>query len=778
MREDLRNSILEKMMTPKVSIDRALIVTESHKATEGEPMMTRRAKAFRDLAKKMPVKIEDWQLVVGNYSSEPFSLNLNPELCWDVILDNMDDFATREGDKYRITDEDKAILREALPWWEGKSIREKILSLLPENIKDAYEGGLIASGYLEQGSGNFSADYSRVISKGLLSIMEEIRGKLSKLRASDPEDERKRLYYEAILICSEAAIEFAQRYAELAENMARETTDKTRKRELEKIASNCRRVPAHPARDFYEALQAFWFLHVLLHFESSGGAGITAGRLDQILFPYAQEQPREEVYKWLSNLWINFNQILYFLPGKSAAVWSGNPMSEQPTIGGVDKEKNDATNFLTHMMLEIEKKTSLPLPDVAVMYHPNIEKDLLIGCCDTLLKTMKPKFFSYDVMAEQARRRGVREEDLIDLVTIGCVASGPQGKNWGNNGMAFFNIAKVFELTMNDGVDPLTGKLWGLATGNVEEFKEFADFYEAFNDQLDYAIENTARFVNIVQTVHSELNPQPFTSIMIDDCLEKGVPLWEGGARYDITGVEGVGLANVADALAAVKKLVFEEKTLSMVELKEAIRQNFQGEWEKTRALLLENAPKYGNDEDYVDSLAVDVAAHYCREFAKKMTIRGNPFYPSLASVSAHVGMGKNVGALPDGRLAKWPLSDGMSPAQGACLQGPTAVVKSVTKIDHSAATEGTLLNLKLSPDTLRNYEKREKFLQLLHVFFELGGFHVQFNILDTATLVDAQKNPEKYPHLLVRVAAYVAQFGQLPRELQDDIIARSQLGV
>lgn len=777
-KDELRDEILEAIMMPKISIERALIVTESHKATEGEPMMIRRAKAFRDLANKMPVSIADWQLIVGNYSAEPFSLNLNPEFCWNVILDNMDSFATREGDKYRISEEDKAILKATLPWWKGKSIGERILSILPQNVKDAYDAGLIASGYLEQGSGNFSADYGRVISKGLIAIMEEIRYKRCKLEQRTPEDEKKRLYYDAMLICSEAAIKFAERYAAMAEAMAEKTTDEARKQDLEKIARNCRQVPAYPARDFYEALQSFWFLHVLLHFESSGGAGIVAGRLDQVLYPYTQGEPKKEVNRWLSNLWINFNQILYFLPGKSAAIWSGNPMSEQPTIGGINKEVNDATNLLTHMMLEIEKETKLPLPDVAVMYHPRLDESILFESCDTLLETMKPKFFNYAVMAQQARKRGVREEDLIDLVTIGCVASGPQGKNWGNNGMAFFNIAKVLELTMNNGVDPMTGKRLGSTTGEVEDFKDFRQFMIAFKDQLGYAIDNTAKFVNVVQRVHSEMNPQPFTSIMIDDCIEKGIPLWEGGARYDITGVEGVGLANVADSLAALKKLVFEEKALTMKEVKEAMRNNFQGEWAKTRACLLEDAPKYGNDDDYVDSLAVEVARQYCAEFSKKKTLRGNPFCPSLASVSAHVGLGKNVGALPDGRYARQPLADGMSPTQGVCMQGPTAVLKSVTKIDHSDATGGTLLNLKLSPETLKNLAKREKFIQLLRVFFQLGGFHVQFNILDTATLVDAQKNPEKYPHLLVRVAAYVAQFGQLPRELQDDIIARSQLGV
>ncbi len=778
MKEELRNTILEAMTTPKVRIERALIVTDSHRATEGEPMMIRRAKAFRDLANKMPVSIDSWQIVVGNYSAEPFALNPNPELCWDVILDRMDDFATREGDKYRISEEDKSTLREVLPWWKGRSIGEKIISMLPEKASDSYDAGIIASGYLGQGSGNFTADYSRVISRGLIDIMDEIRRKRSRLEPGNPENEKKYLYYEATLICCQAAIDFSNRYAKLAETMAQETTDKLRKNELEQIARNCRRVLAYPARDFFEAVQSFWFLHVLVHFESSGGAGIVAGRLDQVLYPYVDGESREDIHKWLSNLWINFNQILYFLPGRSAAIWSGNPMSEQPTIGGIDKEGNDATNLLTHMMLEIEREINLPLPDIAVMYHPGIDGDLLLKACDTLLKTMKPKIFNYEITAQQARNRGVREEDLTDLVTIGCVASGPEGKNWGNNGMAFFNIPKVLELTMNNGIDPASGKMLGIPTGEVEGFNNFDEFLKAFKDQMDYAIDNTAKFVNVVQQVHSELNPQPFTSVMIDDCLEKGVPLWEGGARYDITGVEGVGLANVADALAALKMIVFEKKTLTMREIREAMGNNFQGKWDKTRNALVENAPKYGNDDDYVDSIAADIAGYYCMEIAKKRTALGNAFCPSLASVSAHVGLGRFVGAIPDGRYAERPLADGMSPSQGLCFQGPTAVLKSATKIDHSKATGGTLLNLKMSSETLKNPAKRDKFIQLLHAFFQLGGFHLQFNILDTQMLMDAQKNPEKYPHLIVRVAAYVAQFGQLPRELQDDIIARSQLEV
>jgi formate C-acetyltransferase len=465
---------------------------------------------------------------------------------------------------------------------------------------------------------------------------------------------------------------------------------------------------------------------------------------------------------------------MYFLPGRTAYVWAGHPVSEQPTIGGIDAQAGDACNDITELILEVEKEINLPQPDIAVMVHPKIKRSVLQKACETLPLSMKPKFFNYDLCAKQSLERGMHPGDLTDLVDIGCVAIGPQGKVWGNNGFAFFNLCKVLELALNNGLDPQTGKRIGPQTGDPVQMEHFAQLQEAYRRQLDHAIRLCVTMINVIEKVHGEMNPQALASMLIDDCIDKGQNVWQGGARYNIPGVEAVGLANVADSLAAIKKFVFEERTLRMGDLLAALCSDFTGPFESLRNRLIHDAPKYGNDEDSVDSIAAEVAEAFCTELKKHKGQRGH-FCPSLASVSAHVGLGGFVGALPDGRKAHRPLADGMSPAQGICFCGPTAVIKSVTKIDHAQASDGTLLNMKFNATTFTSPEKREKFINLLETYMDLGGYHVQFNVIDTAKLRDAQLHPENYPDLLVRVAAYVAQFRQLPKELQDDIIARSE---
>lgn len=777
MEEGLRKRILQSIRMPKLRIERALIVTQVHKETEGEPMVIRRAKIFHELANKMPRTIEDWQLVVGNVSSEPFALSPCPEACWKAVLEGLDEFSTREGDKYLVSEEDKQTLREVLPWWQGKSIEDVGFAMLPFEVRDAHEARLIDTGNFTLGIGNFTADFGKALSRGFSSIMTEIKGKILELDLTDPQSHDKWLYYEAALICCDAAIDYAKGYAELARKQAEGETREERKRELLLIAQNCERVPEYPARNFFEALQAFWFIHVLLHFESAGGGGIVAGRLDQLFYPYMKDASKRDIFKWLKNLWINYNQHMLFLPGKTTFIWSGHPISEQPTIAGVDENGEDASNELTEMMLEASKEVDLPQPDITVMYHRKINKAVLDKSCETLPVCMKPKFFNHDVAVKQALGRGVTKEDLKDLVNIGCVGTGPQGKTWGNNAAAFLNLSKALELALNNGTNPLTGKKLGVETGNPLKFETFDQMIGSFKRQLEHAVRMAVIMGNVIEKVHADLNPQSFASVLIDDCLEKGIPPWRGGARYNIPGIIAVGLANVADSLAALKKLVFEDQAISMTELLEGLHSNFGGKWERLRQRLIHDAPKFGNDDDYVDKIAVDVAAFYCEEVRKYKCNRGS-FYPAIYTVSAHLGLGKHVGASPDGRKAGQPLADGMSPSQGVCVKGPTAVIKSMTKIDHAAASNGTLLNMKFSAAILKNPLTRERFIQLLETYMQLGGYHVQFNIVDTAMLRDVQAHPDEYPDLLVRVAAYVAQFKQLPKELQDDIIARSELGL
>lgn len=774
----LRNEILERIRTPKLRIEKAIITTEAYKKTEGEPMIIRRAKALYELADKIPIAIEDWQLIVGTPSAEPFTVSPHPEASWRWVLTELDSMSTREGDKYQVTENDKEILRSTLPYWEGKSLEDVILNMLPEEVANAYHAGLIDSGYVSQGSGNFSPNYEKVINKGFSGIKEEIEEKMAQLDLANPTDFERWLFYKAALLCCNAVINFARRYAALAKKMADKEARGNRKNELLLIAQISDRVPEYPARNCFEALQAFWLTHVFLHFEAAGGAGIVPGRLDQYLYPFKNGVPKEEMKRWLENLWINYNQIMLFLPKRTSLIWSGNPISEQPTIGGVNENEEDACNEITELMLEVEREVRLPQPDIALMYHRKINDRVLYKACEILPLSMKPKFFNYDIGTKQLISKGATIDDSKKgIVAIGCVTSAVAGKTWGNNNMAFVNLGKCLEITLNNGIDPVTGIRTGIPSGDVTRFISFGELMEAFKKQLQYSISTAVILSNVVEKVHADLNPQPLAGILIENCLEKGIPPWKGGAQYNIPGIEGVGFATVTDSLAAIKKLVFESQKLNISELQEALKKNFEGNLELLRQRLINEAPKFGNDDDYADMIAQELASFYCEEVRRHNCLRGSPYYPGLYSVSAHIGLGRFVKATPDGRKANSPLSDGMSPSQGVCFTGPTGVIRSVTKLDHSTILNGTLLNMKFSPSLIKGTEKMKKFIGMLKTFMDLGGYHVQFNMIDMETLKDAQIHPDKYPDLLVRVAAYVAQFGQLPKDLQDDIISRSELG-
>ncbi len=774
----LRKEVLARIATPKLRIERALIVTEAYKQSEGQPMILRRAKALKEILLRIPIRIEDWQLIVGSPSAEPFTVSPNPEASWRWVLTELDVLSTREGDKYLVAEKDKKILRETLQWWQGKSLEEAVLNLLPLEVARAFETGLIDSAYVSQGSGNFSQNYGKILGEGFLTIQQEIKQRRLKADVSEPRELEKSLYYQAASICCEAMIAHAHRYSTLASEMAERESRKARRRELELIASHCERVPAYPARDFFEALQSFWFAHALVHLEVSGGGGVVAGRLDQTLYPYFQHADRAEAKRWLENLWINYNQIRQFLPKRASFIWSGNPIAEQPTIAGVNEKEEDASNELSELMLEVDREVGLPQPDIAFMYHKKVNEEILEKSCDTLLVTTKPKFFNYEVARNQVLAKGATLESARKgLVTIGCVTSGIEGQIWGNN-MVFLNLGKCLELSLNNGVDPLSGKQTGCKSGMPAQFSNFGEALTAFKNQLRYAVGLSAQFSYAIEKVHGDLNPQPLASLFIDDHLERGLPPWKGGSKLSIQGIAGVGFATVIDSLAAIKKMVFDESEIDMAGLLEAVRSNFEGKWEPLGQRLLNLTPKFGNDDDVADQLASEIAEFYCTEVKKYDCSRGIPYYPSLYSVSAHLGLGQSVGATPNGRKSRLPLSDGMSPSQGACFNGPTAVIRSMTKIDHSAVLNGTLLNMKLNGSVLRSAEQRKKFIGLLRTFMELGGYHVQFNFIDTGTLKDAQTHPEKYQDLLVRVAAYVAHFVQLPRDLQEDIIHRTEVGL
>ena len=778
--QELREKILTSLRLPRLRIERGLLLTASYRETEGEPMPVRRAKALLKYAQEIPIAIAEWQLIVGGISAGNFSLAPFPESTCSWIPE-IETLGTRDGDKYFVAEEDREPLRETLGWWKGKSIEDNVLRRIPPDVATACAAVLIRSAYVELGSGNFMPDYRRVLREGLRGISDDIELRLATLDLAKPDDYAKTHFYQAGLICCEAVRTYASRFAALARAQAAATADEARRIDLLRIARNCERAPWYPAEDMSEALQGLWLLHCLLHWDAAGGAAIVLGRFDQYLFPlYARFQAERgpaETKRWLVNFWINQNQLMYFLPKRSTAmIWSGHPMSEQPTIGGVTEEGRDATNDLSKLLLDIEREVGLPRPDITVMYHKDIDPELLHKAAQSLPVATKPKFFNYEILQKHLLAKGVKEDEARKGgVVIGCVSAGVEGKVWGNNQMSFVNMAKILELALSDGVDQITGQQVGPKTGRPETFHSFDDLLAAFTEQLEHAVRMAAILAIVVEQVHRELNPQPLVSLLTEDCVARGRMVWEGGARYSIPGLVGVGLANVADSLAAVKKLVFEERLVGLDDVCKALKDDWDGH-ELLRQRAIQKVPKYGNDEDYVDELAVRVARLYCNAVLRHSSPRDVPYYPGLYSVSAHVGLGEYVAATPDGRRARAPLADGMSPVQGMVKNGPTAILHSMTKVDQAQASSGTLQNMKFSRAAIERHE--DKFIATLRTYMALGGYHVQFNIYDTATLVDAQQHPERYAGMIVRVAAYAAEFIGLPKALQDDIIQRSELGL
>lgn len=778
--EHLRERILAQLRKPEVCFQRAFLLTESYKETEGFPEILRRAKGFARIVESMEICIEPWQVIVGNFASKPFRTSVFPEYSWQWILDEMENLSEREGDKFIVTDEVKEKLLQ-LSWWKGRSVQERVMVLLPEETRDQLESGVISSGLITSGIGQYLPGYELVLNSGINGIKREVSERVAALNLSNPDDFLKKVFYDSLMIVCDAVVRFAERYADLALDMAGHEEEISRKKDLLNIATVCKKVPAEPASNFQEAVQSFWFLHLLAYLEIDGAA-IAAGRLDQTLFPYFQKETgsgrmtRETAKRILRSLWINFNQILTFYPAKTSSIWAGYPMTQQPSLGGVDADGNDATNGLSDLLLEIEDEIRLPQPDLAILHHPGIRRDFLKKACQLLPHTMKPKFFNDPLAREQLLMKGVSKSETFRYSNLGCVTAAIPGASWGPTNYGFVNLPKCLELALNDGRDPLRrDRKIGPGTGAASHLQTFERLCEAYHRQVEYAIRHLVIVAHALETVHREVLPLPYASLMVEDCIANGREVNSGGARYNIPGIQAVGLSTVADGLYALKRLVFENRAISLVELNETLKRNFEGEGSIFR--LIQKVPKFGNDVEEVDSIARRIGEDFCREVRTHRSIRGFSFLPALYSISAHAGMGQYVGATPDGRKAREPLADGISPGQGRCLQGPTAVIRSIARMNHLAALNGTLLNMKFNANMINDPDKLVKFMALIDTFMELGGYHVQFNILDSALLKEAQKYPEKYPDLLVRVAAYVAQFVILPKRLQDDIITRTEFG-
>ena len=766
-------------VTPEIDAERATLITKSFKETKSMPMIIRRAKAMEEILGKMTVVIRDEELIVGNLTAKPRGTQIFPEFSNKWLLDEFETLAKRTGDVFLISEQTKEELKKAFEYWDGRTVNEMAAQYMFPETKDAIDAGVFTVGnYFFNGVGHISVDYAKVLDKGFNGIIAEAEAEMANADTSSPEYIKKRQFLSAVIMSAKAAINYADRFAALAKDLAKKTQDAVRREELLQIAKNCKWVPAKPARSFYEALQSFWFVQAIIQIESNGHS-ISPMRFDQYMYPYYEKDiksgkiTKEKAQELLDCLWIKFNDVNKVRDEGSTKAFGGYPMFQNLIVGGQTEDGLDATNELSFMCLDATAHTKLPQPSISVRIWNKTPESLRMKASKvSRLGLGMPAYYNDEVIIPSLVSRGVTLKDARDYGIIGCVEPQKGGKTEGWHDAAFFNTTKVLEITINNGM--AGGKQLGPQTGEFTSFKSFDEFMDAYRKQMEYFVSLLINADNSVDLAHGERAPLPFLSSMADDCIQKGKSLQEGGAHYNFTGPQGVGVANTGDSLTAIKKLVFDEKAVSAQELKDALDSNFEGN-EDLRQMLLNRVPKFGNDIEEVDELTREGALVYCREVEKYSNPRGGRFQPGLYPVSANVPMGAGTSATPDGRMAGTPLADGVSPVSGRDSTGPTAAVNSVAYLDHHIASNGTLFNQKFHPSALEGDSGLSNLAALVRSFFDQKGLHVQFNVVGREKLLDAQENPGKYRDLVVRVAGYSAHFTSLDRSIQDDIIARTE---
>jgi formate C-acetyltransferase len=776
--------LLEKYYAarPEVFAERAVLATQSYAQTEGLPIALRRAKVLGHILNGVSVLIRDEELIVGSKTPAILGSPLYPEVASDWVEQELETIALREEAPFYLSDETKQTLHdEVFDYWRGKQVYDRIVEALPSKIQEATEQGLFFHYYLNRTIGHITVDYERVLKKGFLGLKAEVEDELQRIDYQAPGCLRKIHLLQAMTLCCDAAIRFAERYAQEAKRLAGAESDPVRQVELKQIAETCRRVPAQPARTFREALQSFWFVHLILNLETNSYA-IGPGRFDQYMAPYYQADldagrlSREQAKELLACLWIKFNELTVAKEGGTAKASTTYNDFQNLNLGGQTVEGQDATNQLSYLCLEVIGQLQLPQPQIAVLISEKTPERFLIKACQVIsLGFGLPALFNDDEKVQALLHKGKTLEDARLGGINGCVELVAPGKDhMASSG--YISLPKCLELALNNGVNPLTGAQLGLRTGALQDFTSFDQLMEAFRRQLAHAIQLKTAYDGIAKQVYAQFCPVPFTSLLISDCLQKGRDYHAGGARYNLPLICGVGTGTIADSLASIKKLVYDEKKISLEELVTALRADLAG-CERLRHLLLKRAPKWGNGDDYVDTLAHDVVDMFCDELEKHRNAEGVPYAANMIPTTTHIWFGSLNGATPDGRLAGMPLSEGISPVQGMDVNGPTSVVRSMARLDHARCC-GTLLNMKFHPSALSGQEGLHKFAHLIRTYFKLGGHHMQFNVVSAETLRAAQKDPEAYKNVIVRVAGYSDYFVRLSRDLQDEIISRTEQGL
>jgi len=786
-------SLRERVLSAKPSVctERARFYTEVYMENEDQPVMIKRALALKKTLEKMTIFIDEGELIVGNQSSAHRAAPIFPEYAVDWLPEEMDELDKRPGDAFYITEEHKQELTRIARWWKGKVLWDRGRALMSQELRDLQDSAIIkATGNLTSGDAHIAVDFYKILEVGLSGYYKEIEEHHLMVDRSHREGVKKDMFYTALAMGLKSFQTFIRRFRDLAIYLSKESKDPHREKELQTIAGNCDVIAEQPPQDFYQALQLVYFVQLILQIESNGHS-VSLGRLDQYLYPFYQTDlkrgklTQQFATELLENTWIKLLSVNKIRPWSHTRFSAGGPLYQNVTIGGQTPEGKDAVNELSFLVLESVGNMRLTQPNLSVRFHQGISEEFMMACMKVIEKGFgMPSFNNDEVVIPELINLGVEPEDAYQYSAIGCIEIAVPGK-WGYRctGMSFLNLMRVFLAALNDGYDAESGHTFLKGKGKFSDFNSYEDLFKAWQQQIRYYTRKTVEIDTAVDTALEEQVPDILCSAFVDSCISRGLTIKEGGSKYDFVSGLQVGIANLGNSLAAIKKLVFEEKRMGKEELLEALEHNFEGpEGEKIRQLLLNFAPKYGNDDDYVDLLLHDAYMEFITELSNYHTTRfgrgpiGCRYYAGTSSISANVPSGAVVPATPDGRKAYTPVAEGSSPSSGTDLLGPTAVFKSVSKLPTREIMGGVLLNQKLSPAAVAKEDDKRKLISIIRTFFaELKGWHVQYNIVSRETLLAAKKNPEKYRDLVVRIAGYSAFFTTLSPDTQDDIIARTE---
>lgn len=770
----IQKSILSK---PRfASIEQALIITKSYKSNKDKPPIIQRAMALKSSMEQLNISVEADEMIVGNRTAGVRDGVVFPESGSSWIDREFESLPTRPQDKFKVHEEDIKIFREVIkPYWEGKSLEDVLRKRYGSEIDEISK--VVKINQKDHAQGHICPSCKKWLLKGPAILKEEAEKALKNAKGDS------QFFYESVIIVMEGTQKFMMRYHDLLIKMAENESDEEKKNNMIIVAENCKKLSERPPENFHEAVQSIWFLFVILHMESNASS-FSPGRMDSFLYPYYEKDKKLGILddckalEIIECLFLKFNEIVYMRNSNSAKFFAGFPIGFNVAIGGKDENKNDFVNELSLLFLKAQEHLGLPQPNLSVRLHKGTSENFLKEAIHVVSKgSGMPQFFNDEAIIPALMELGISEKDALDYAIVGCVELTTQGNNLGWSDAAMFNLNKTLELTLTGGRCLITDKEIAPYFGDLSKYESFEELENALKKYINYFMEKMMMACEQVEKAHIKLLPSPFLSSVIEGCIDKGVDVTSGGAHYNLSGIQMIQVANLADSLAAIKQLVYDEERISKEELLRALKNNFEG-YEFIRAMLLNKVSKYGNDVEWVDNLGCRYAEYFKNQLNKYTNFRGGKYHTGMYTVSAHVPMGENVGASPDGRYSKQPLADGgMSPVYGRDIAGPTAVLKSVSRLDKNMTSNGGLLNMKFLPEFFNTEAGINKFAKFLRSFVTLEIPHIQFNVLRKEDLLKAKENPEDYRGLTVRVAGYTAYFVELADELQNEIIARTTYG-